>query len=76
MENLEHSLEHILEYWNTNHHTEPTPKITSHYVKAVWEPREVSTPPCEASAAPDDFWEPYDNEEYDSSSSEVDYFPV
>ena len=37
---------------------------------------EVSTTPCEASAAPDDFWEPYDNEEYDSSSSEVDYFRI
>ena len=76
IENLEHSLELIQEYWNTNHPTEPTPKITSHYVKAVWEPMEVSTTPCEASAAPDDFWEPYDDEEYDSSSSEVDYFPI
>ena len=37
---------------------------------------EVSTTPCEASAAPDDFWEPYDDEEYDSSSSEVDDFPI
>ena len=37
---------------------------------------EVSTTPGEASAAPDDFWEPYDDEEYDSSSSEVDYFPI
>jgi len=37
---------------------------------------EVSTTPCEASAAPNDFWEPYDDEEYDSSSSEVDYFPI
>ena len=71
-----HSLELIQEYWNTNQPTELTPKITSHYVKAVWEPMEVSTTPCEASAAPDDFWEPYDDEEYDSSSSEVDYFPI
>ena len=76
IENLEHSLELIQEYWNTNHPTEPTPKISSHYVKAVWEPMEVSTTPCEASAAPDDFWEPYDDEEYDSSNSEVDYFPT
>ena len=37
---------------------------------------EVSTTPCEASTAPDDFWEPYDDEEYDYSSSEVDYFPI
>ena len=36
---------------------------------------EVYTTLCEASAAPDDFWEPYDDEEYDSSSSDVDYFP-
>ena len=76
IENLEHSFELIQEYWNTNHPTEPTPMITSHYVKEVWEPVEVSTTPCEASAAPDDFWEPYDDKEYDSSSSEVDYFPI
>ena len=74
--NLEHSLELIQEYWNTNHPTEPTPKITSHYVKAVWESMEVSTTACEARAAPDDFWDPCDDEEYDSSSSEVDYFPI
>ena len=37
---------------------------------------EVSTTPCEASAAPDDFWEPYDDEEYGSSSCKVDYFPI
>ena len=37
---------------------------------------QVSTTRCEASAAPDDSWEPYDDEEYDSSSSEVDYFPI
>ena len=42
----------------------------------MWEPVEVSTTPCEASAAPDQFWEPNDDEEYDSSSSEVDYFPI
>ena len=71
IENLEHSLELIQEYWNTNHPREPTPKITSHYVKAVWKPIEVSTTPCEASAAPDDFWEPYDDEEYDSSSCTI-----
>ena len=76
IENLEHSLELIQEDWNTNHPIEPTPKITFHHVKAVWEPMEVSTTPCEASAAPNHFWEPYDDEEYDSSSSEVDYFPT
>ena len=37
---------------------------------------EVSTILCKASAVPDDFWEPYDDEEHDSSSSEVDYFPI
>ena len=37
---------------------------------------EVSTTPCEASPAPDNFSEPYHNEEYDSSSSEVDYFSI
>ena len=36
----------------------------------------VSTTPCEVSTAPDDIWEPYDDEEYDSSSSEVDYFSI
>jgi len=25
---------------------------------------------------PDDFWEPYNDEEYDSSSSKQDYFPT
>ena len=76
IENLEHSLELIQEYSNMNHPTEPILKITSHYVKAVLESMEVSTRPGEASAAPDDFWELYDDEEYDSSSSEVDYFPI
>ena len=78
IKNLEHSLELIQEYWNGNHPTELTPKITSHYVKAVREPMEVPRIPCEASAAPDDFWEPYqdDDKEYDCSSSEVDYFPI
>ena len=76
IENLEHSLELIHEYWNANHPIQPSPKITSNYVKPVWEPMEVSTTPCEASAAPDYFWEPYDNEEYDSSSTEVDYFSI
>ena len=36
---------------------------------------DVSSTPCTASAIPDDFWEPYDDEEYDSSSSEQNYFP-
>ena len=76
IDNLEHFLELIHEYWNANHPTEPTPKITSHYVEAVWKPIEVSTTPCEARAAPNDLWEPYDDEEYDSSSSEVVYFPI
>ena len=37
---------------------------------------EVSTTPHTASDPTDDFWEPYDDEEYDSSSSELDYFPT
>ena len=37
---------------------------------------EVSSTPCTANDCPDDFCEPYDNEEYDSSSSEQDYFPT
>ena len=57
IENLEYSVELIQEYWNANHPTEPTPKITSHYDKAVWEPMEVCTTPCGASAAPHNFWE-------------------
>ena len=35
IENLEHSFELIQEYWKVNHPTEPTTKITFHYVKAV-----------------------------------------
>ena len=76
IENLTNSLELIQEYWKENHPTQPTPKITSHYVKATCEPIEVSTTPADASVAPNNYWEPYDNEEYDSSSSEVDYFPI
>jgi len=37
---------------------------------------EVSSTPCTATDIPDDFWEPYDDEEYDTSSSEQDYFPT
>jgi hypothetical protein len=76
IENLDHALELIQEYWDENHPNEPTPKITSHYIKTSWEPMEVSSTPCTATAIPDDFWEPYDDEEYDSSSSEQDYFPT
>jgi len=36
---------------------------------------EVSSSPCTANDCQDDFCEPYDDEEYDSSSSEQDYFP-
>jgi len=76
IENLDHALELIQEYWDENHPNEPTPRITSHYIKTSWEPMEVSSTPCTATAIPDDFWEPYDDEEYDSSSSEQDYFPT
>jgi len=37
---------------------------------------EVSSTPWTTTAIPDDFWEPYDNEEYNSSRSEQDYFPT
>jgi len=52
------------------------PQITSHYIKASWEPIEVSSTPCTANHCPHDLWELYDDEEYDSSSSEQDYFPT
>ena len=32
--------------------------------------------PWEASAAGNNFWKPYDDEEYNSSSTEVDYFSI
>jgi len=70
IENLDHSLELIQESWDTNHPAEPTPQITSNYIKASWEPMEVSSPPCTANNCPDDFCEHYDDEEYDSSISE------
>jgi len=76
IENLDHSLELIQEYWDSNHPAEPTPPITSHYIKASWEPMEVSSIPCTTNDCPDDFCEPYDEEEYDSSSSEQDHFPT
>jgi len=59
-----------------NHPNEPTPKITSHYIKTSWEPMEVSSTPCTTTTFPDDFWEPYDDEESDASSSEKAYFPT
>jgi len=76
IENLDHSLELIQEYWDANHPAELTPQITFHNIKASSEPMEVSSTPCTANDCPDDFCEPYDNEEYDSSSSEQDYFPT
>ena len=76
IENLDHSLELIQQYWDANHPAEPTPQITSHYIKASWEPMEVSSTLCTANDCPDGFWEPYDDEEYDSSCSEQDYFPT
>ena len=69
-------MELIQEYWDANHPTEPTPQITSHYIKASWEPREVPSTPCTVNDCPDDFWELYDDEEYNSSSSEQDLFPT
>ena len=44
--------------------------------KQFWEPLDVSTILGEASAAPDKFLELYDNDEYDSSISEVNYFSI
>ena len=52
IENLDHSLELIQEYWDANHPAEPTPQITSHYIKASWEPMEVSSAPCTANDCP------------------------
>jgi len=62
IENLDHSLELIQEYWDANHPAEPTPQITSHYIKASWEPIEVASTPCTANDCPDNFWEPHDDE--------------
>jgi len=52
------------------------PQITSYYIKASGEPMEVSSTRCTGKDYPDDFWEPYDYEEHDSSSSEHDYCPI
>jgi len=76
IENLDHSLDRMQEYGDTNHADEQTPQITSHYIKAFGEPMEVSSTPCTANYCPDNLWKPYDNEKYDSSSSEQDYFPT
>jgi len=76
IENLDHSPQLIQVYWEPNHPAEPTPHIFSHYIKASWEPREVSSTPCTANDCSDDFWERYEDEEYDSSRSEQDYFPT
>ena len=74
IENIDHSLELIQEYWDANHPAEQTPQIAAHYIKASCEPMEVCSTPCTANDCPDDFWQPYDDEEYNSSSSEQDYF--
>jgi len=37
---------------------------------------EVSSTLCTANDCPDDLWEPYADEEYDSGSSEQDNFPM
>jgi len=37
---------------------------------------EVSSTPSTANDCPDDLWEPYNDEEYASSSSEQDYCPT
>ena len=76
IDNLDHSLELIEEYRKANHPAEQTPKITSHYVKSSWEPMEVSTMRRATPTTADDFWEPYDDEAYDSGSSELEYFPI
>jgi len=75
IENLDHYLELIQEYWDATHPAEPMPQITSHYIKASWQPMEVSSTPCTANDCADDFWEPYDDEEYNFRSSEQDDFP-
>jgi len=76
IKNLEHALELIQSYWHKNHLNQPTPKITSHYIKTSRKPMVVSSTPCTTTTIPDDLLEPYDDEEYDSSSSEPDYFPT
>jgi len=76
IQNLDYALELIQEYRDQNHPNQPTPKITSPSIKTSWEPIEVFSTPCTATAIPDGFWEPYDYGEYDSSSSEADYFPT
>jgi len=58
MENLDHSLDLIQEYWEANQRAEPTPQITSHYIRASWEPTEGSSTPCAANDCPDDSGEP------------------
>jgi len=74
IENLDHFLHLIQECWDTNHPAEPTPQIIFHYINASWEPIAVSSTPSTANHCPDNFWESYDDEEYDYSSSGQEYF--
>ena len=76
IENLDHSRELIQEYLDANHQGEPMPQFTSHYIKASWEPMEVSSTLGTANDCPDDLWESYADEKYDSGSSEQDNFPM
>jgi len=50
-------MEVIQEYWDNNHPAEPTPQITSHYIEASSESKEVSSTPCTANDCPDNFLE-------------------
>jgi len=52
------------------------PVTNSNYIKAFWEPIEVSSTLGTANDCPDNIWEYYDHEEYNSSCSEEDYFPT
>jgi len=75
-ENLYHSLELIQEFRDANHPAGPTHQITYHYIRASWEPMEVSYTPRTANNCPDDFSKPFNDEQYDSCSSEHHYFPT
>jgi len=76
IKNLDHSMELIQQYSDANPPAEPTPQITSNYINASWDPMQVSSTARTATDYPDDFWEPYEDEEYDSSTSEQDYVPT
>jgi len=56
--NLDHSLDLIQEDSDANHVAEPTPKLTSHYIKTSWNPWKFPPHPVPEAIAQTTCWNP------------------